>query len=162
MVPGSRQDSLQTLELIWCRAIEGELNTDELLLAQNEERKTALHFAASENHVGILQQLWDWTETEQQNANELRKDLLLAKDNKGFTAWHHATLNGSSEALEKIIGFAIDAELSPNESLLAQGENGVTAFHMAAKGNHVGILQNLWFWAEITQQNPRELKKIYF
>jgi len=71
--------------------------------------------------------------------------LLLAKDNKGFTAWHHATLNGSSEALEKIIGFAIDAELSPNESLLAQGENGVTAFHMAAKGNHVGILQNLWF-----------------
>jgi ankyrin repeat protein len=71
-------------------------------------------------------------------------------------------MNGSSEALEKIIGFAIEAELSPDELLLAQCENGVTAFHMAAKKNHVGMLQKLWVWAEITQQNPHELKKSLF
>jgi len=62
VVPGSRQDSLQTLELIWCRAKEGKLNTDELLLAQNEESYTVLHIAAGKNLVGILQQLWNWAE----------------------------------------------------------------------------------------------------
>jgi len=58
----AERGSLQTLELIWCRAKEGELNTDELLLAHNEERKTALQFAARENDVGMLQQLWEWAE----------------------------------------------------------------------------------------------------
>jgi len=152
--------SLQALGLIWRLAKEGELTTDELLLAQNEERNTALHFAARKNHVEMLQLLWDWAENGQLNANEIRKNFLLAKDNEGFTAWHHAALNGSSEALETLMGFAIEAELSVDELLLAQGENGVTAFHMAPKRNHVGILKKLWSWGEITQKNPHELKKI--
>ena len=76
--------------------------------------------------------------------------------------WHHAALNGSSEALEKIVDFVIESELSADELLLAKGENEVTAFHMAAKRKHVRILQKLWVWPETTQQNPQELKKIYF
>jgi len=70
--------------------------------------------------------------------------------------WHHAALNGSSEALEKIICFTFEAELSPDEMLLALGENGGTAFHKAVKRNHVGILQKQWVWTEITQQIPHE------
>jgi ankyrin repeat protein len=54
----------------------------------------------------MLQQLWNWAENGQLHPDELRKKLLLAQDNEGFTAWHHAALNGSSEALEKVIGFA--------------------------------------------------------
>jgi len=49
----------------------------------------------------MLQQLWNWAENGQLHPDELRKKLLLAQDNEGFTAWHHAALNGSSEALEK-------------------------------------------------------------
>lgn len=88
--------------------------------------------------------------------------MLLAKDNEGFPTWHHATLNVRSETLEKIIGFVFEAELSPDELLLAQSEKGVTAFHMAAKRNHVGILQKQWVWAEVAQQNPNELKRTFF
>jgi len=42
----AEEGNLETLELIFCRAKEGELYTDELLLAQNEYRNTALHIAA--------------------------------------------------------------------------------------------------------------------
>jgi len=42
-------------------AKEVELNLDELFLAATEEGKTALHMAAQENHIEILQKLWVWT-----------------------------------------------------------------------------------------------------
>jgi len=44
--------------------------------------------------------LWVWAEEAQQQANELKKYLLLAKDKQGYTAWHRAAHNCSLEALE--------------------------------------------------------------
>ena len=79
--------------------------------------------AAYGNHVGILEKLWVWVEELQQNPNELKKNLLLVKDNHGFTAWHQAALNGSLEALETLLRFAKIAELKPDEIVLAQNIN---------------------------------------
>ena len=44
-----------------------ELNLDELLLAATEEEEIALHMAAQENHIEILQKLWVWVEEIQLN-----------------------------------------------------------------------------------------------
>jgi len=66
--------NLEALETSWSLAKELELNLDELLLAANEEGKTALHMAAQENHIEIFQKLWVWTEEWQLNTNQLRKN----------------------------------------------------------------------------------------
>jgi hypothetical protein len=93
------------------------------------------------------------------NVNELKKQLLIAKDNYGYTAWHRAAQEGSLEALETLCSFAKEVELKPDELLLARDEGGVTALHMAAYGNHVGILKKLWVWTEESEMNVNELKK---
>ena len=55
-----------------------------MLLAETENALTALHLAAQENHIEILQKLWVWAEEWQLNTNELKKKLLLAKDKEGY------------------------------------------------------------------------------
>jgi len=99
-------------------AKEAELNLHELLLAQCEQGRTALHFAAEGNRVAILEKLWVCTEEAQQNPNELKKKLLLSKDNHGCTAWHRASKKGSSQALETLWSLAKEVGLNPNEMLL--------------------------------------------
>ena len=74
---------LEVLQILWSLAKEVELYLDELLLAETEERKTALHLAAWGNHIEILQKLWVWAEEWDPNTNELKKKLLLAKDKEG-------------------------------------------------------------------------------
>jgi ankyrin repeat protein len=77
-----------------------------LLLLQSKEGLTTLQLAVKENHVGILQKLRVLAEGEQQNSNELKKNLLLAKDNEGFTAWHYAARCGNLVALEILLNWA--------------------------------------------------------
>jgi len=110
-----------------------------LLLAQSEERATALHLAADGNHVEILKKLWVWAKEEQMNRNKLKKKLLLAKDKYGYTAWHQAAERGSLEALETLWRWAKEVELNPDELLLAQNEERETALHLAAKKNYEEI-----------------------
>jgi ankyrin repeat protein len=100
-----------------------------------------------------------WANEEQQNPNELKKKLLLAKDFYGKTAWHQEAIFGRLAALENLWSWAKEVELSPDALLLAQSERGQTVLHMAAEKNHTEILQKLWMWAEEAQQNANELKK---
>ena len=67
---------------------------------------------------------------------------------KGSTVWQRAAEFGSLEALETLWRLAKEAEHNPDELLLAQNGEGVTAFQLAAWNNHVETLQKLWVWAE--------------
>ena len=84
--------------------------------------------------------------------------MLLAKDKKGYSLWHHAAYFGKLEALETLRSWAKKAELNPDELLLAQAEDGETVLHVAVKRNQVEILEILWVWAE-EQLNTNELRK---
>jgi hypothetical protein len=48
---------------------------------------------------------------------------------------------GKLEALQTLWIWAKEVELNLNELLLATIEEGRTAFHMAAQGNHTEVLQ---------------------
>ena len=111
------------------------------MLTQNKEGDTALLVAVKENDVEMLKEVWVLAEKAQANATELKKKLLLAKEDKGFTVWHWVELNGSVDVLEMIGSWTKEVELKPDKFLLAQSEKGVTVFHMAAKKNHVWILE---------------------
>jgi ankyrin repeat protein len=111
------------------------------------------------NHVEILKKLWVCAEEGQKNRNELKKKLLLAKDEAGLMAWQCAILLGNLEALEILLSWFMEVDLNSEELLLAKIEKGLTVFHFAAVWNHVEILNNLWVWAEKTQQNPIEFQK---
>ena len=66
--------------------------------------------------------------------------MLLAKDNKGYSLWHHAAYFGKLEALETLWSWAKEAELNPDEMLLVQAEEGETVLHVAVERNQVEIL----------------------
>jgi hypothetical protein len=115
--------------------------------------------AAEKNHVEILHKLWVWAEEAQQNANELKQKLLLAKDKYGITAWNLATLFGRLQALEALWSWAKEAELNPHELLLAQNEEGCTILHVASEKKHVEILHKRCVCTKEAQLNAIELKK---
>jgi ankyrin repeat protein len=60
-------------------------------------------------------------------------------------------------ALEIIWIWAVEAELNPEELLLAPNKSGETALHLAAKNNHEEIFQKMCDLAEQAQLNPDEL-----
>jgi hypothetical protein len=94
------------------------LHPDEFLLAKTEAELTPFQLAAQENHVGILQKLWVWAKEGQLNSNELKKNLLLVEDNDGFTACHHAKLNGILEALLTLLIWKLGLVVNTLELLL--------------------------------------------
>jgi ankyrin repeat protein len=149
---------LESLEILWNWAKETGLNTDEFLFAQGGKGQTALEMAACGNHVEILEKLWVWSKEWQPNSNKLKKNLLLIKNQYGYTAWHRAAEEGCLEALE-IWNWAKEVGLNPDELLLAKTKAGITALLMAVQENHTGILQKLWVWAEEGQLNSNELKE---
>jgi ankyrin repeat protein len=53
-------------------------------------------------------------------------------------------------------------ELNTDELLLAECEDGETAFHCAAHNNRVSILHKLWVWAKDAQLNSDVPKKKLF
>ena len=56
--------------------------------------------AAQGNHVGILQNLWVWTEEAQLCSRELKNKLFVPKDKYGYMAWFRESENSSLEALD--------------------------------------------------------------
>ena len=134
--------SLQTLEKLWIWAKEMELNTNELLLAQTLDGCTAFHMAAENNHVETLKKQWFWAEEKQLNPNELKRKIFLAKDKLGYIAWHRAAAKGNLQALETLWSCAEKVGLNTDELLLAQSEEGVTSFQLAAGGNYIVTLKN--------------------
>ena len=125
--------SLEILQTLWNLAKEVELDTHELLLSQNGDGCTAFQLAALNDHVETLLKRWIWAEETQLNPKELNKNLFLTKENDGYIAWYLASLEGSIEALEALWGWAKKVELNTDELLLAQTDNGLTAFQMAAE-----------------------------
>jgi len=75
--------------------------------------------AGQGNHEVILEKLWVWAEETQQNSNEVKNQLLLTKDLKGSMACEQATEFGSLEALDTLRRLTKEAELNPDELLLA-------------------------------------------
>ena len=153
---------LELFEYLYIWAKEAEINPQELLLARTRKGSTAFGLAALENHVNILEKLWAWAEEAELNSNELKNKLFLDKDKQGFIPWHLAALGGSLEALESIRIFAKVLELNTDELLLAESDEGETAFHCAAHNNRVSILQKLWVWAKDAQLKSDVPKKKIF
>jgi len=60
---------------------------------------TAWHMATDCDNIELLQTIWEWAKQEL-TAEELRKRLLLAKDNREQTAFKLAAEKGNTEVLE--------------------------------------------------------------
>jgi ankyrin repeat protein len=119
--PCGTEQQKEALEILWGWAVKAQLNTDELLLAQNVRGKTALRIAAQGNHVEILQKLWLWAKEAQSNSNELMNKLLLAENKDGYTVWHRAAERDRLVVLETW-SWAEKAQLNQVELLLSQNE----------------------------------------
>jgi hypothetical protein len=74
---------------------------NELLLAQDDGRHTALHLAAMGGHTKVLEKIWEWAK-EKLKTEELVNKLLLAKDSGEKTAWHLAAEEGNPQVLQKL------------------------------------------------------------
>jgi ankyrin repeat protein len=141
----AKTGNVKVLEELWSLAKEKgnpKPIKSKLLLAQNQYGQTALHVAA-EGSVAVLQKLRAFAKEAQLNEDELKNKLLLAKDKYGYKAWHRAAEGGSSKALETLWSWANEAEINPDELLLDQNEEGETVLHLAAKGNHIEIIEKL-------------------
>jgi hypothetical protein len=143
---------------------------NKMLLATDAMGRTAWHMAAETNGVEALKLIWKWVgdrhdgaerghseasdttrasvKEEELQHNQLRHRLFVAKDKYGYTAWHRAAEGGSLEALELLWIWAKEVEVNQVELLLAESEDGKTAFSLAEEKNHEGILQALSDWAK--------------
>jgi len=77
--------NLYALEVSWIWVKEVEVNTNEILLVENNKVETDFHIAIEKNNVNILEKMMFWGKEAQINQNELKKKLLLVKDNYGIT-----------------------------------------------------------------------------
>jgi len=71
-----------------------------LLLAEDNDKQTALHCAARRGEREAINKFWEWS-TEKLSAEEV-KELLLAEDFKEQTIVHIAAERGYTEVLNKI------------------------------------------------------------
>jgi len=90
-------------------------------------------------YVQVLQKLWGWAEELQLTTDELHK-LLLAEHRDGSTPIYWAASKSSTELLEKMWGVCKETQVNPDDlsKLL------VAAWHGAAAGGHLVILERLW------------------
>ena len=87
--------------------------------------------------------MWEWAK-KVLNAGELINDMLLEKDDKEMTAFHHATFSGNLLILGRIWKWAIE-QLTPEEIeefILAQNTHKRTAWIMAVRGAKQRYLKN--------------------
>jgi len=83
--------------------------------------------------------VWVKAKESNENPNEIKKYLLLAKDKNRYIACHHAACFGRLEALETLWSLAKEVELILDELWLAETGRGKTALHMAAQEIHIKI-----------------------
>ena len=117
-----------------------------------------LHEAATEDNARIIGFLLDSLKSGE-HSNAL-KEMLLAKDYYGQTAWHVAAEAGHMKVVEGLWIWA-KAQLSSHELksefLFGQDRRGRTAWHVAAQWGRVQMLVKLWDWAKELQLKPEEL-----
>ena len=124
----------------------------EMLLAQDEERRTAWHSAVYFSSVRVLEKLWECAK-EKLTKEEINNELLLATDREGRTAWHMAAQCGESEILQKVWEWAkekLTTEEINNKLLLATDRKGRTVWHTAAFFGIPEIFEEVWDWAKET------------
>ena len=88
--------------------------------------------------------------------------VLLSKDKSKETAWHKAAEGGHVEVLNKLLDWAKELQLKPEELrnvvLWSRDEYNKTAWHKAAGRGHVEVLNKLWDLAIDLQLKPEELR----
>ena len=116
-------------------------------LKQKYSRKhTALQRAADQDKTEVFLKLWEWSK-EELTTEEVKNEVLLAKDYRKQTIWHMAAKNDKPVLLEKLWDWAKE-KLTPeelnNKLLLAKDDVAQTAFHVAAEGGIIQVLQKIW------------------
>ena len=97
----------------------------------------------------VLDKMWEWAK-EVLNRDQLKNELLLAKDYDDLTAFHRATFTDNVEILERIWKWA-NEQLTPEELkelFLAQDYSGKTAWYVAVGLKKPEVLDKLLEWAK--------------
>jgi ankyrin repeat protein len=154
-----------------------------MLLNKDRWGQTAWHKAAENDKVHVLETIWKWVEAgtklqegaekghleaedtnrasvEEENLRpkHIKKNLFVAKDQYGNTAWHGVAQRGNVIALETLWRWGKELGLNPHELLLEKNEEGNTAWQLAVQRGHFEVLKKLWDWAKEAQINLNELK----
>jgi len=125
-------------------------SVNKLLLAQDEEGRTAWQQAVFSHNIQVLQKLWECAK-ENLTAEEINNKLLLATDYEGRTAWHLAAEWGNLGILQQVWQWAkekLTTEEINNKLLLATDNEGRTTWHVAALSGNLEKLKKLWEWAK--------------
>jgi hypothetical protein len=72
-----------------------------LLLAKNNEKPTAWHYASLPGKLEALKKMRLWAK-QKLTTEELKDKLFLAKDDTAQTVWHLAAKADNAEVLEKL------------------------------------------------------------
>uniref|UniRef100_A0A8C5NK66 Ankyrin 2 n=1 Tax=Junco hyemalis TaxID=40217 RepID=A0A8C5NK66_JUNHY len=89
----------------------------------NQNGLNALHLAAKEGHVGLVQELLE------------RGSAVDSATKKGNTALHIASLAGQAEVVKVLV--------KEGANINAQSQNGFTPLYMAAQENHIEVVKYL-------------------
>uniref|UniRef100_A0A8C8BCT1 Ankyrin 2 n=1 Tax=Otus sunia TaxID=257818 RepID=A0A8C8BCT1_9STRI len=89
----------------------------------NQNGLNALHLAAKEGHVGLVQELLE------------RGSAVDSATKKGNTALHIASLAGQTEVVKVLV--------KEGANINAQSQNGFTPLYMAAQENHIEVVKYL-------------------
>ena len=103
-----------------------------MLVFQSKERETAWEKAAQGLRVNMTKEQRVCAEDAPLNTDDLKNKCLVAKERCGYTAWHRAIDKRNFEELGTIWSWDKEAEINPEELLLAKNNRGITAWNMAA------------------------------
>ena len=108
-----------------------------------------LHRALEEENGNIVAMLLDSLQASEHK--DTLRQLLLAQDNVGKSAYFMAIERGNLHVLKKLWECAneiLTAEELSNKLLLATDNEGMTAWHRAAYMGKLDIMLQVWEWAE--------------
>ena len=132
------------------QAAEDTDTVNKLLLAQDEERRTALYQAVFWRNIQVLEKIWECAKGNL-TTEEIKNKLLLGTDNKGGTAWHIAVRRGRSEILQQLWKWAKEKLTTDEinyELLLGTGNEGWTDWQVAEIRGNLEMLQEIWEWVK--------------
>ena len=153
MLHRAAQEENSNIVAILLDSLHASENSDtlrQLLLAQDNEGKSAYFMATERDNIQVLEKLWECA-NEKLTTEEINNKLLLATDNAGMTAWQRAAYTGNLDILLQVWEWAenrLTTEEINNKLLLATDIAGMTAWHRAALKGNLDILLQLWKWAE--------------
>jgi len=121
----------------------------QLLLAKDDERKTAWIMATERGNLQVLEKLWECA-NKNLTTEEININLLLATDYLGRTVLHMAAVFGGLEIIQKVWAWfneKLTTQEINNKILLATDKEGKNILHMAANWSRLEIIQKVWEWA---------------